>query len=211
VDICKKAQEALGRFTGTEKQEKVPPSISHQMKESGIQETTWLEKCSDWNVSSNGTDSAGMTTALPDYAPNLSHVFQSVTMHNPGDIFGGTPISSLEQSTGDLYTAHLADHSNIISAEEQEVYSYLIGHEAFATLMQQPQQLVEQYFGNQAKLIRHRVVLALRRPGIFDKAANDLYIASFRTEWDVVGFLENSMKMKFCSLYNTYLHSQVAF
>jgi hypothetical protein len=82
----------------------------------------------------------------------------------------------------------LADHSNIISAEEQEVYSYPIGHKAFATLMQQLQQLVEQYFGNQAELIRHHVVLALRWPGIFDKVANDSYIASFRTEWDGMAF-----------------------
>jgi hypothetical protein len=165
------------------------------MKENGFQETTWLEKCSGWNVSWDGIDSVGATIPPCDYVPNLPDVCQSENMDLPGDISDEFSISSLEESIGDSYAARLADHLNTTNAEDQDIYSYLIRHEAFATLTLQLQKLVEQHFGNQAELIRYRVVLALHRPGIFDKAANDLFVASFRTEWDVVGFLEDQYKI----------------
>lgn len=172
ADIWRKILQDLGGFTGVEENEKILPSILNHLKESGDQEATWLDKVNGWNASFVGIDSVGVPIATEDFSDAISS-------------------SSLEESSGNRYTADLADHSNMTNVGDEAIYSYLIRHEAFATLSQQLQKLVEQRFGNQAEIMRYRVALALHRPGVFEKAANESFVASFRTEWDVVGFLKN--------------------
>jgi hypothetical protein len=82
------------------------------------------------------------------------------------------------------------DGDDNVSPEDQDVYTYLTEHSAFSELVEELRALVERHFCNQNELIYHRILLAMRRPGIIEQSQDGIFRASFYVEWDVLDFLQ---------------------
>lgn len=179
-------QQALGGFDRPEQDKRISPSIVRRIKDSGLEEQTWTEKCNDWTIDGEG-EGADLVISMPEDLE--THVIDDLPVEEALSI----GVSEISMST---YDSEDADHSldttgrtAVSSQKDQDLFNYLVEHSAFAILTQNLRKRVEQYFGDQMELIRHRVLLSLRRPGKFDSASED-YVASFHLDWNPSEFLE---------------------
>jgi len=177
-DLLQRFQEAVGGFDVPEKNERISPSIIRQAMESGLREMSLEEKFRDWNV---------------DCMMDCNNIINISTNQIQSDRFPDDIAVALSELDNDEESvARTAEDTSIIpNSKDQDVYSYLVEHRAFSTLIRNLQRVMEQHFGNQMELIRHRVFIALHRPGMIEKAADGVFRASFRTEWDPVVFLQD--------------------
>ena len=192
--ILLKLQEAVNDPSTLETPGKISTTLSRKVKDAGLEEQTWKEKCTEWKVDCDDGDMNPNKVQLPMFDDAESACFDTNLDHrNLSD--GVSNIVSVSSSGLDDDEESVLRNPKIPSKlsepDDQDVYSYLTQHEAFSALTSNIQKAMEQHFGNMMELIRHRVVSALRRPGRIKMVAGERLLAKFQTEWDVVAFLED--------------------
>jgi hypothetical protein len=182
--ILSKLQESLSASDKAESSPKILTSISRQLQEIGdAGNATPGEKFQDWKVSINPMESLEPFSVSADAPVYCFNDVQEAkySVENPP---GNSSVSSVGVNEDQ-------DLSHIANLEDQDIYSYLIGHQAFVTLARNLRAIFEQYFGNQLDLIGRRISLVLRRSGMIEQSTDGIFCATFRTEWDAARFLRD--------------------
>ncbi|KAF2500867.1 hypothetical protein BU16DRAFT_602962 [Lophium mytilinum] len=194
-DILNKYYQALGGF---DRPERRYPSIMIQAQEQNLPEKSIAEKVSDWTYEpfqdaiNDSLHNRQDSQYLHRFAEELSSVPVAYaianTVPNPLSEIGGSSLTDADswsqsdsQDQGD---------SNDINTEDETVYTYLTEHPAFSELVDELRTIVERQFCDQKELIHHRILLALRRPGMIQPTRGGLLQAEFFTKWDVLSFLD---------------------
>lgn len=192
--ILLRLQEDVSDLQNPEMPGKIATTITRHVENAGLGEQTWKEKCSEWAVDRNDDGMNRDENQLPTfYGPEPPFFDLNLDHRNHSDgVLNDASISSTEQDGDEESTFQCPkDPSNISDPYDQDVYQYLTRHDAFSSLTRNIQNAMEQHLGSVMELIRHRVMLALRRPQMTEKVTDGVFRVSFRTEWDLVAFLKD--------------------
>ncbi|KAF1971922.1 hypothetical protein BU23DRAFT_569422 [Bimuria novae-zelandiae CBS 107.79] len=141
-EIALRIQIALIDPNEFEYEQRPLPSIVREM--SGIEQTS-EEKCSNW-------DGGNVTDYIPDNElpsnPPEGYTMDNELPSNPPEDWQNRAGGSDASVSG-------------VPPEYEDIYTYLVGHEAFPTLKEDLKKGVEQHFGDQMGLIRLRILRAL--------------------------------------------------
>jgi serine/threonine protein kinase len=162
--ILPRLQKVVSDSRDPEMPGKIPTTITRQVKNAGLEEQSWKEKCSEWQIDCNDDRIHLNETQLP---------------------------RSDGPESDDSISSNEQDECEEDNPDNKDAYLYLTQHSAFSTLTRDVQKAMEQHFGNAMELIRHRVMLALRRPETIEKVTDGAFRASLRTEWDPGAFLKD--------------------
>ncbi|KAF2814371.1 uncharacterized protein BDZ99DRAFT_516970 [Mytilinidion resinicola] len=200
-DILNKCYEALGGF---DRLERSYPSIILQAQEQNLPEKSIAEKVSDWTYepSQDAIDDSLHRRQYSHYLDPLSEEFSSVSKayaisnpapNPPSDVSSSSLTDADSWSQSD---SRGQDDSNDINTEDKPVYTYLTEHPAFSELVDELRTIVERQFCDQKELIHHRILLAIRRPGMIHPTPGGLFQAEFFTEWDILSFLDTQYPLR---------------
>ncbi|KAF1958373.1 hypothetical protein CC80DRAFT_29776 [Byssothecium circinans] len=193
-EIIHQCYKKLGGFRHSERRH--IPSLVHRLGQHDISGKTAAEKVSEWNahlLDLPGDVLSGPTSSilLSGVNGNDTNIPLAVGLH-PDDK-PASDVCNLSDTTEQSFS-HISqlsqDEDSNISAEDQDVYTYLTEHSAFSELVDELRALVERHFCNQKELIHHRILLAIRRPGIIERFSDGIFRASFFIDWDVLDFLQ---------------------
>ena len=183
-EILAKCEETLGGFDTSGKGDKVYPTIIQEAEKVNLPEKTAAEKVSDWS-------DLLQDECIGVYDGSLRFVPMD---HDYEDHIGAVSDNFDEISHSDAVSLSDTDDT----AEDRDVYDYLTKHAAFFELAAKVKKLVERHYCNQMELIRHSILLSIRRPGVIKGPTSSNQRVVFHVDWDIATFLEQQYSLGLC-------------
>ena len=197
-DIISQYQKTARRASETVKDTRVSNSITRQTDHIDLKEKTIQEKFRDWNLDDMVVPTHQHDQRTASHSMNIGMMSSKDAAHDQESDLLNEQLSEVSSNTSYQPQSDTSDMSLSIDneppfsdQEDQDAYEYLVNHEAFSNLLDSLRVLVEQRLCDQMELIRHRILLALRRPDIVGNAQGGVFHATFNTEWDAVAFLRD--------------------
>ena len=201
-DICNWCEEVLRGIGITAKDQRVYPNIAKEAEKVNLPEKTWKEKVGDWSKLLH--DEAMPTVPFDvacevDSSQGRSYTHQHESQNHAlfdGAVDGmsAANLVSLSDFEDEIPSSNgnNAQVVHIDAAEDRDIYEYLTTHDAFRHLVSEVRGLVERHYSNQMELVRHCVLLSIRRPLHLDAYLFGHHNAMFHVDWDLITFLQSN-------------------